>query len=513
MAPTVSILMPTFNRRDTLAEALASAAAQTFEDFEALVVNDGGEPVGDLVEALGDARFRLIERRENRGKAASLNEALAEARGRIVAYLDDDDLWYPHHLQSLHDALEACPDCGAAYTDLYKVRYRPGPDGSRLPLAKRVAVSRDFDRFYLCCFNLALHVSLAHRRNLMEHAGLYNEALGVLVDWDMTRRLAFFTDLLHVPEITGEYYVPAEDSDRISDRLRRDRQKYAQTILAILTTRPPKPWPAMPDLLIVPLPERIDARVGEMLRGIYGWTFMPYRVRLPAGRSAVGRLNVSLPHFEAVPTADDAPLEARIEAALAGSDADYVALVPPAAEPGILWVEDALHAALADPRAAITIEGHADAHPGLVLARERLIRVLEGRGTRSLVQALRQKGVAIRPPRPDERALALDRGLGEAEKLEAEGSWVRAARAYRDLATHHGNDLWMNARAAAALARDGSRDDEALALVAPLNAARPTPETLFVEARLHHRAERTDRAVALLEQARALMKGKDDPCN
>jgi len=95
--PLVSVLVPTFNRRRYLKEALAGLLGQTYGQFEAIVVNDGGEPVADVVERFADPRLVLIERRENRGKAASLNQALALASGKYVAYLDDDDLYYPQH--------------------------------------------------------------------------------------------------------------------------------------------------------------------------------------------------------------------------------------------------------------------------------------------------------------------------------------------------------------------------------------------------------------------------------
>ncbi|MEA3368402.1 MAG: glycosyltransferase, partial [Planctomycetota bacterium] len=179
-APLVTVLVPTFNRRRFLADALASLVAQTYETFEAIVINDGGAGVRDVVDGFADPRLVLIERQENRGKAASLNEALERARGTYVAYLDDDDRYYPNHLARLVETLEGRTDCGVAYTDLYKVHCRLRPDGSRQVLGKVVNVSRDFDRFFLCYFNHTLHVSVMHRRDLLERTGPYDESLAIL---------------------------------------------------------------------------------------------------------------------------------------------------------------------------------------------------------------------------------------------------------------------------------------------------------------------------------------------
>ena len=68
--PLVTVLVPTYNRRRYLAEALASVVGQTHENFEAIVVNDGGVGVRDVVDRFADPRLVLIERQENRGVAA-----------------------------------------------------------------------------------------------------------------------------------------------------------------------------------------------------------------------------------------------------------------------------------------------------------------------------------------------------------------------------------------------------------------------------------------------------------
>ncbi|MHC4591189.1 MAG: glycosyltransferase family 2 protein, partial [Planctomycetota bacterium] len=161
--PTVTVLTPTYNRPACLAHAIRSVHMQRFTDWEMLVINDGGTDVRAVVESFQDPRIVYIQRPENKGKAACLNLGLERARGRYIAYLDDDDLWYPNHLSALTRALDDNPSAGVAYSDLYAVVFLRGENGRRIPIEKRVCVCRDYNRMLMFHFNHTLHVSLVHR--------------------------------------------------------------------------------------------------------------------------------------------------------------------------------------------------------------------------------------------------------------------------------------------------------------------------------------------------------------
>ena len=171
--PLVTILISTYNRPIELREALKSIYAQTYQNFEIRLTRDGGMPV-DIWD-IKDDRLHFINRDENKGLAYSFNQSIRNARGKYVCYLGDDDLFYPDHIQTLVEALEANPEYGAAYTDLYKVHYKWGNMGKRIAYAKNREISRDFDRMSLLRFNNMLHVAMMHRRDLLEKTGVYNE--------------------------------------------------------------------------------------------------------------------------------------------------------------------------------------------------------------------------------------------------------------------------------------------------------------------------------------------------
>jgi len=104
-APLVSVVVATFNSRLTLACALDSVRRQSCEDFEVWVVGDACTDGSDaVVAALGDPRFHWTNLPRNSGsQAGPNNEGLRRARGRFVAYLGHDDLWFPWHLETLVD--------------------------------------------------------------------------------------------------------------------------------------------------------------------------------------------------------------------------------------------------------------------------------------------------------------------------------------------------------------------------------------------------------------------------
>lgn len=107
--PLVSIIVPTYNRADTIQRAIHSVQSQTLSDWELIVVDDGSQDnTAELVAGL-DHRLQLIRQR-NQGVTAARNAGLRQATGKYLAFLDSDDEWLPHHLELETAFLEAHPE-------------------------------------------------------------------------------------------------------------------------------------------------------------------------------------------------------------------------------------------------------------------------------------------------------------------------------------------------------------------------------------------------------------------
>src|SRR5690242_7055974 len=112
--PFFSVVIPVFNRASVLETALRSVLDQTFQDFEIVVADDGSsDDPRAVIARIADPRIRYLHQ-ENRGGAAARNLGIDAASGKLIAFLDSDDVFLPHHLQTMHDLLD-----GAANTAAY----------------------------------------------------------------------------------------------------------------------------------------------------------------------------------------------------------------------------------------------------------------------------------------------------------------------------------------------------------------------------------------------------------
>lgn len=500
--PMVSILIPTYNRPRYLSEALASALHQSYKNLQVIVVNDGGQNVSDIINSCNDPRLIFINRKENRGKAFSLNEALARAEGKYIAYLDDDDIYYANHIETLVNALENQTDCQVAYSDLYKVYCRIMPDGSRQVLSKVVEISRDFDRFLMLFFNHVLHVCLMHSRDLIEKTGLYNEKLNVLIDWDMTRRLVFFSDFYHAREITGEFYSPIGECDRISIQRHKDESEYLRNVLAIRTTRPAKPWSKLEDMSIIFITDRLDKQAGQTIGSIWRHTFYPYKLYLPIPQADFATLNTDMPNMVLIPVSPLASQAQRIDAALAQCEGKYITIVPTGFTIEQMWVENALYALINSSvgREGFELEGSDDSLWAVVVRKDDLLYARRCFPNLSVQKSLKEAGIILRQPDFEELPFQFDNLLQQAQLAEKNGNWAQAARMFEHIAEHYQNELWMRTLAAKAFYKAGDHT-KASKLSKEINQQRPTVDTLLLEAQVNREKKKLNKAIELLTRA------------
>lgn len=111
MAPLISVVIPLYNKEKLVARTLQTVLAQTFTDFEVVIVDDGStDSSAAIVESFSDSRIRLI-RQKNGGVSAARNKGIEEASGKYIAFLDADDEWDSEYLATMHSLIDAYPEC------------------------------------------------------------------------------------------------------------------------------------------------------------------------------------------------------------------------------------------------------------------------------------------------------------------------------------------------------------------------------------------------------------------
>lgn len=202
--PLVSIVVRTFDRAVLLERALRSAAAQTYERIEIVVVNNGGPDVEDVVRRACSGRsYRYVTLDERAHISAASNAGARAATGAYVAYLDDDDLLYPDHCARTVEALERS-GADVAYTNCIAEYARI--DGERKTvLGFQIFRDSEFVARELYVDNFAPIHSIVHRRDVFDRFGYFDESLPVTDDWEMWLRTSRGARFVHVGHVTCEY--------------------------------------------------------------------------------------------------------------------------------------------------------------------------------------------------------------------------------------------------------------------------------------------------------------------
>jgi glycosyltransferase involved in cell wall biosynthesis len=211
--PRVSVVLRTKDRPGFLAEALNSLRRQTLSDFETVLVNDGGPIPAALFEPTPGRGVRVFVPPPPGGRTRALNAGLAAARGTYVAYLDDDDLYLPEHLDTLVRFLDGSDEYRAAYTSVRQIEQVLGDDGRYRDGREITVYGRPFDAARLLYKNDIPLIGFAHRRALAEEVGGFDETFEQFEDWDFLIRLSERTRFHHLPSVTAVYRLRNDASN------------------------------------------------------------------------------------------------------------------------------------------------------------------------------------------------------------------------------------------------------------------------------------------------------------
>ena len=197
-APRVSVVIPTWNRRATLQEAIESVLAQTYTDYEIVVVDDGStDGTGEWVQG----RYRegpiVYLHQENRGVAAARNAGIRAARGELVAFQDSDDLWLPRKLERQIPLFDRNASVGLVFCESEKVDRQGRVLESRKPSgAYRGRIVPALIRHNM----MPTPTVVVRKRTALETGPMY-EDLSFGEDWNYWLRIAARCDVDFVPEV------------------------------------------------------------------------------------------------------------------------------------------------------------------------------------------------------------------------------------------------------------------------------------------------------------------------
>lgn len=192
--PKVSVIMPTFNRTHQLTKAIQSVIDQSYPTWELIICDDGSEDDTSIVvqKYLG-AKIKYLEL-PHRGAAAARNTALSMADGEIITYLDSDNIWHPDYLAHVIHSLNEHPGRSSVYTAYVDIQLGESGQAKKVvtksvPFSHEALIKKPF---------IDLN-TFAHRREMYEIFGGFDEGLNRRQDYDLILKYTWLRDPIHLP--------------------------------------------------------------------------------------------------------------------------------------------------------------------------------------------------------------------------------------------------------------------------------------------------------------------------
>jgi len=239
--PRVSVVIPTHRWREYLPMALESVFAQTFTDYEVIVVNDGSpDDVAAALRALIDAgRIRYVEQ-ENGGTASARNRGLAEAKGEFVAFMDDDDLWPADSLEWRVAALEKNEAALLVYGGVTFVEGEAEPDSGAGIFPGDGGPEGDVYEEFLSRNWLYSPGQALTRTEVVRGIGGFDKTLWGIDDYDFYIRLAKLGPFIYIPRRALYYRKHAGNTSKNLWRMYCNVSRVRRMHLGFFPT--PKNW-------------------------------------------------------------------------------------------------------------------------------------------------------------------------------------------------------------------------------------------------------------------------------
>ncbi len=219
--PLVSVVMPSWNRRHCIQDAISSVLGQRYQNWELIISDDGSEDGTvefineNYKEQILSGHIKLIEN-EHKGVCATRNSGLGSAKGDLIAYLDSDNQWRDYYLLIMVSAFIQSDELNCAYSALQSF--------DRNKNEKRVR-SDKYDRKRLLTSNFIDLNVFVHRSDLLGLHGGFDEKLTRLVDWEFIIRCTKYNQPAYLPFVGVDYYLDHDSLKNITTTVSLDDNK------------------------------------------------------------------------------------------------------------------------------------------------------------------------------------------------------------------------------------------------------------------------------------------------
>jgi len=219
VASKVSVNICCYNSERFIKETIESVLAQTFNDFEVIIINDGSiDLTEEIIKKFNDSRVHYFYQ-ENKGLSVSRNEAISLSKGEFIALLDHDDLWEPEKLKLQVEFLDKNPAIGIVSSDGYTISednkiLKRFSKNSR-PYRGKV-LNQLIKEYWIVCSTVMM------RRELLNKSDWFRPDLEIAEEYDLFLRLALITEFDYIDKPLAKYRLHRENKSKDLEKLFRE---------------------------------------------------------------------------------------------------------------------------------------------------------------------------------------------------------------------------------------------------------------------------------------------------
>lgn len=223
--PLVSVIIPTYNRLDSLSELLESLWRQTYRRLQVIVVNDAGVSVQSVRELYPELDITAVELKTNVGHVEARNRGLEYVRGPLIMLCDDDDLLLPRHVERM---VQAISDADMVYSDVEIFDY--DLEGATRRATKRFVFAYEHDLAAMRKFSTFVASGCLYRAELHDRIGLFDADMYHYWDWDWFLRVSGHGTVKRVP-VASALYAFSQNGSNMSG-VHEDMRPYLDRLSA-----------------------------------------------------------------------------------------------------------------------------------------------------------------------------------------------------------------------------------------------------------------------------------------